>query len=79
MLADETEVLLEFLTEKHRAGAMDHLTYEPGTYEFNGIRLVRATRSTWKYSPAIKELQEAEQGSGAATRSTTEFWTTKLL
>ncbi len=79
VIAAEVDQLLAFLGEQHETGAMDHLTYEPGVYEFTGLKLTRSSRTSWKYTPAVKALQQAEQDSGAATSSVTEFWTTKLL
>ncbi len=61
------------------AGELDELSYEPGIYEADGIRLTRSTRTTWQYSPAIKSLQKVEQENGMATAKTSEFWLTKLL
>ncbi len=75
----EIDDLLAYLTEQHESGAMDDLTYEPGVYEFTGLRLTRSSRTTYQYSPAVKELQQAEQKSGLATPKASEFWTAKLL
>jgi hypothetical protein len=33
------------------------------------------TRSTWTYSPAVKQLQELEQLEGVATKKTSSSWT----
>ena len=35
------------------------------------------TRSTWTYSPAVKQLQELEQLDGLATKKTSTSWTVK--
>jgi hypothetical protein len=35
------------------------------------------TRSTWAYSPAVKQLQELEQLDGLATKKTSTSWTVK--
>jgi hypothetical protein len=35
------------------------------------------TRSTWSYSPAVKQLQEMEQLDGLATKKTSSSWTVK--
>ena len=38
-----------------------------------------SSRASWRYSPAIKELQKAEQQSGAATQVISEFWRISAL
>jgi len=35
------------------------------------------TRSTWSYSPAVKQLQELEQLDGLATKKVSSSWTVK--
>ena len=32
------------------------------------------TRSSWVYSPAVKQVQQMEQAEGVATKKTTEGW-----
>ena len=38
-----------------------------------GCRLLPVTRSSWAYSKAVKELQEQEQLSGAATKKESTY------
>ena len=78
-LKARTDEVLEILNELLAAGELEELSYEPGVYEADGVRLTRSTRTTWQYSPAIKSLQQVEQENGMATAKTSEFWTTKLL
>ena len=56
------------------AGRLDEFSYQPGVFELGSITLNRSSRASWRYSPAIKELQKAEQQSGAATQVISEFW-----
>jgi len=37
------------------------------------------TRSTWAYSPAVKQLQELEQLDGLATKKTSTSWTIRPI
>ena len=78
-LKARTDEVLGILNELLAAGELEGLSYEPGVYEADGVRLTRSTRTTWQYSPAIKSLQQVEQENGMATAKTSEFWTTKLL
>ena len=43
--------------------------------EHEDFKVTWSTRSSWKYSPAIKQAQQMEQVDGTATKSTNEFWT----
>ena len=56
------------------AGRLDEFSYQPGVFELGSITLNRSSRASWRYSPAIKELQKAEQQNGAATQVISEFW-----
>ncbi len=37
------------------------------------------TRSTWAYSPAVRQLQELEQLDGLATKKTSTSWTIRPI
>jgi hypothetical protein len=56
------------------AGRLDEFSYQPGVFELGSITLNRSSRASWRYSPAIKELQKAEQQNGVATQVISEFW-----
>jgi hypothetical protein len=56
------------------AGRLDEFSYQPGVFEIGSITLNRSSRASWRYSPAIKQLQKAEQQNGAATQVISEFW-----
>ena len=56
------------------AGRLDEFSYQPGVFELGSITLNRSSRASWRYSPAIKELQKAEQQNGTATQVISEFW-----
>ena len=56
------------------AGRLDEFSCQPGVFELGSITLNRSSRASWRYSPAIKELQKAEQQNGAATQVISEFW-----
>ena len=38
------------------------------------LNLKWQTRSSWVYSPAVKQVQQMEQAEGVATKKTTEGW-----
>jgi hypothetical protein len=61
------------------AGRLDEFSYQPGVFELGSITLNRSSRASWRYSPAIKELQKAEQQNGAATQVISEFWRISAL
>ena len=65
---------LEALDADWAAGRLDEFSYQPGVFELGSITLNRSSRASWRYSPAIKELQKIEQQSGAATQVISEFW-----
>ena len=50
------------------SGGLDDFSYEPGIFEFERVKMSFVNRSTWAYSPAIKELQKTEQENGTATK-----------
>ena len=43
------------------------------------LKLTWTTRSTWQYSPAVKQLQQMEQIEGVATKKQSSSWTAKQL
>jgi len=70
---------LEALDADLAAGRLDEFSYQPGVFELGSITLNRSSRASWRYSPAIKELQKAEQQNGAATQVISEFWRISAL
>ena len=56
------------LDEYRANGLLDPYEGEDGSYYVLNCRLLPVTRSSWKYSKAVKELQEREQVSGIATK-----------
>ena len=49
------------------------------TVESDDLKLTWTTRSTWTYSPAVKQLQQMEQVEGLATKKISESWTAKPI
>ena len=70
----ELALQLEAFDADLAAGRLDEFSYQPGVFELGSITLNRSSRASWRYSPAIKELQKAEQQNGAATQVISEFW-----
>jgi len=56
------------LDEYRANGLLDPYEGEDGSYYVLNCRLLPVTRSSWKYSKAVKELQEREQLAGIATK-----------
>ena len=56
------------LDEYRANGLLDPYEGEDGSYYVLNCRLLPVTRSSWKYSRYVKELQEREQLSGIATK-----------
>ncbi|ADF42493.1 hypothetical protein S-CBS3_gp35 [Synechococcus phage S-CBS3] len=61
------------LDEYRASGLLDHYEAEDGSFYVLNCRLLPVTRSTWAYSKAVKELQEQEKVSGAATRQESTY------
>jgi hypothetical protein len=70
----ELALQLEAFDADLAAGRLDEFSYQPGVFELGSITLNRSSRASWRYSPAIKELQKAEQQNGSATQVISEFW-----
>ena len=70
----ELALQLEAFDADLAAGRLDEFSYQPGVFELGSITLNRSSRASWRYSPAIKELQKAEQQNRAATQVISEFW-----
>jgi hypothetical protein len=61
------------LDEYRANGLLDHYEAKDGSFYVLNCRLLPVTTSRWAYSKAVKELQEQEQLSGAATRKETTY------
>jgi hypothetical protein len=61
------------LDEYRASGLLDHYEAEDGSFYVLNCRLLPVTRSAWSYSKAVKELQEQEKVSGAATRQESTY------
>ena len=56
------------------SGGLDDFSYEPGIFEFERVKMSFINRSTWAYSPAIKELQKTEQENGTAKKQLSGYY-----
>ncbi len=72
-MEDELKACLAKLDEYRANGLLDCYEGEDGSFYISDCRLLPVTRSSWAYSKAVKELQEQEQLSGAATRKETTY------
>ena len=73
LMDDQLKAHLATLDEYRAGGLLDHYEGEDGSYYVQGCRLLPVTRSSWAYSKAVKELQEQEQLSGAATKKESTY------
>ena len=67
-MEDQLKECMAKLDEYRANGLLDAYEGEDGSFYISECRLLPVTRSSWAYSKAVKELQEQEQLSGAATR-----------
>ena len=73
-LSEEDLKVHQATLDEYRAnGLLDPYEGEDGSYYVLNCRLLPVTRSSWKYSKAVKELQEQEKVSGAATRQESTY------
>ncbi len=70
----EEKALTAELAAAAEAGDLAIFSYESGVYEFEKVRMKLFTRTVWVYSPAIKQLQEWEKQSGAATEKSSSYY-----
>lgn len=68
LMDDQLKAYMATLDEYRANGLLDGYECEDGSFYVCDCRLLPVTRSSWTYSKAVKELQEQEQLSGAATR-----------
>ena len=72
-MEDQLKECMAKLDEYRANGLLDAYEGEDGSFYISECRLLPVTRSSWAYSKAVKELQEQEQLSGAATRKDTTY------
>ena len=73
LMDDQLKAYMATLDEYRANGLLDSYECEDGSFYISDCRLLPVTRSSWAYSKAVKELQEQEQLSGAATRMETTY------
>ena len=73
LMEHQFKVYMATLDEYRANGLLDVYECEDGSFYVRDCRLRPVTRSSWSYSKAVKELQEQEQLSGAATRNETTY------
>ena len=73
LMEHQLKAYMATLDEYRANGLLDSYECEDGTFYISDCRLLPVTRSSWKYSKAVKELQEREQLSGIATKQETTY------
>ncbi len=55
-------------------GELDGCVYDNNRYQYGALTITGVQRKTWKYSQAVKDLQEQEQFEGAAEQVVSESY-----
>lgn len=72
-LEEDISTLREMLAILRKEGVIgDELSHPELTLKWQ-------TRSSWVYSPAVKQLQQMEQAEGVATKKTSEGWVARKI
>lgn len=68
---------LDQLIDSYKLQLQQHLDDGtiPPSFQAGNIQARYTERSTWKYSAAVKQLQDLEKMEGVATKSTSKSWT----
>ena len=72
-LEDRYKLLTASLQNSIDLGECDDYINESGGYSFKNMTFRRCNKTTWRYSPAVKELQEKEQASNTAKQNVSTY------
>ena len=75
---EKLQALMDDLTALYASGDLDAIKDDDGNLVGEGVKVTRCTRTSWRYSKAVKELQQLEQFEGVATKKETEYWRVTL-
>ena len=72
-LEDRYKLLTASLQNSIDLGECDNYINESGGYSFKNMTFRRCSKTTWRYSPAVKELQEKEQANNTAKQNVSTY------
>lgn len=74
--AAEKEALYKQIKEqcKEELSALHQFGVIPDLFISDGLQAKVCKRTTWRYSPAVKQLQQHEQLEGIAEQSVSSYW-----
>ena len=72
-LEDRYKLLTASLQNSIDLGECDDLITESGGYRFKNMAFRRTNKITWRYSPAIQELQERERANNTAKQTVSTY------
>ena len=72
-LEDRYKLLTASLQNSIDLGECDDYINESGGYSFKNMTFRRCNKTTWRYSPAVKELQEKEQANNTAKQNVSTY------
>ena len=78
-LEDRYKLLTASLQNSIDLGECDDYINESGGYTFKNMSFRRCNKTTWRYSPAVKELQEREQANNTAKQNVSTYLMVRVL
>ena len=72
-LEDRYKLLTASLQNSIDLGECDGLINESGGYSYRNMTFRRCNKTSWRYSPAVKELQEREQANNTAKQNVSTY------
>ncbi len=78
-LEDRYKLLTASLQNSIDLGECDDYINESGGYSFKNMTFRRCNKTTWRYSPAVKELQEKEQANNTAKQNVSTYLMVRVL
>ena len=78
-LEERYKLLTASLQNSIDLGECDDYINESGGYSFKNMTFRRCNKTTWRYSPAVKELQEKEQANNTAKQNVSTYLMVRVL
>jgi len=78
-LEERYKLLTASLQNSIDLGECDDYINESGGYTFRNMTFRRCNKTSWRYSPAVKELQEREQANNTAKQNVSTYLMVRVL
>ena len=78
-LEERYKLLTASLQNSIDLGECDDFINESGGYTFKNMSFRRCNKTSWRYSPAVKELQEREQANNTAKQNVSTYLMVRVL